>query len=393
MPERDLYEILGVGRAASADEVKSAFRKAARKHHPDVNPGNKVAEEKFKEVSGAFDVLGNAEKRKLYDEFGPEAAKLGFDAEKAKAYRAYARGGSARGSGGGFGVGFGSADGQGVPFDLGDLFGDVFSRSGGRGSAGGARARRGHGEPGPTAGQDIQAELDIDLAEAVRGSERQIGIERAERCEACKGSGAKRVHACATCKGTGKTELKRGAMRFAGVCSECGGSGEIVDEVCPLCRGEGNREGTSNLVVTIPKGAQAGTVIRLAGQGNAGSRGGPPGDLLLEIALRPHPWVRIEGRDLVFDLPVTVGEAWHGAEVKLPTFEGDVKLKIPAGSSSGRKLRLKGKGVPDLKGGSPGDLYAVVQVTVPPELGPEGKKLAEAIEALYPGDVRAKLRL
>jgi molecular chaperone DnaJ len=362
VPERDLYEVLGVSRTATADELKSAFRKGARKYHPDVNPGNKGAEERFKEVSAAFDVLGNEDKRKMYDEFGPDAAKLGFDPAKAKAYREYARQAqSSRGGGAGFG-GFNVSGGE-VPFDLGDIFGDIFG--GGGGSAGGAgggfggrarRGRRGRAEPEATRGEDIEAELTIDLAESVRGGERRLAIERPELCKTCKGSGFKRP-----------------------------------GEVCPTCGGTGTTDGKTTLVVTIPKGAVTGTVVRLAGQGGAGARGGPPGDLLLSITLRTHPWIRVDGRDLLFDLPVTVGEAIGGAEVQLPTFEGDVKLRIPAGSPSGRKLRLKERGLPDLKGAGRGDLFAVVQVMVPSTRGKEAERLAGEIDALYTGEVRANL--
>jgi molecular chaperone DnaJ len=382
VPERDLYEVLGVSRTATADELKSAFRKAARKYHPDVNPGNKAAEEKFKEVSAAFDVLGSEDKRKLYDEFGPDAAKLGFDPAKAKAYREYARQTQSTG-------GFGGAGGE-IPFDLGDLFSDIFS---GRSSRGGGKARRGRAEPRAARGEDIEADLSIDLAEAVRGGERHLAIERPDRCKTCKGTGAKKVRTCAECHGTGRVEVSRGNERFAGSCPECGGSGEIVAEVCPTCKGSGTLVGKTTLVVTIPKGAITGTVVRLAGQGGAGTRGGPPGDLLLGIHLNTHPWVRLEGRDLLFDLPITVGEALRGAEVQLPTFEGDLKLKVPAGSPSGRKLRLKGRGLPELKGDARGDLYAVVQVMVPDRHGKEVEHLADEIDQLYAGSVRANLKL
>ena len=361
MPERDLYEVLGVSRSATADELKSAFRKAARKYHPDVNPGNKGAEEKFKEVSAAFDILGNEEKRKMYDEFGPEAAKLGFDPAKAKAYREYARQAqSGRGAGfggaGGFG-GFGGAGGE-VPFDLSDIFGDIFGSAGGGVGNRGARRRRGRSEPTAARGEDIEAELSIDLAESVRGGERQLAVERPEVCKTCKGTGFKKA-----------------------------------GEVCPTCHGSGTVPGKTTLVVTIPKGAVTGTVVRLGGQGGAGTRSGPPGDLLLSINLRAHPWVRVEGRDLLFDLPVTVGEALRGAEVQLPTFEGDVKLRIPASSPSGRKLRLKERGLPDLKSGGRGDLYAVVQVMVPTAKGKDAERLAEEIDGLYTGEVRANLKI
>ena len=375
-PERDLYEILGVPRTASADEIKSAYRRAARKHHPDVNPGDKAAEERFKEVAAAFDVLGNPEKRKLYDEIGADAAKIGFDPEKAKAYRQWRAARDRTGAGGPVGA-------EGIPFDLGDIFGGM----------GGARAGRGAGRTeGPEPGGDIEATLAVDLADSVTGAERRLEIERPERCATCHGVGAKRLELCPQCHGSGTAESGRGPLRFRGVCPTCGGRGQLPVEPCRACGGSGVVERRARLDVKIPRGAVDGTVVRLAGQGAAGAHGGPPGDLLLAVQLRPHPLVRREGRDLSFDLPVTVGEATAGAEVKIPTFEGDVHLKLPAGSQSGRRLRLRGKGLPDIHGGSRGDLYAVVQVMVPPA-GEEVRELAGKLDRHYPGDVREGLKL
>ncbi len=382
MAERDLYQVLGVAKNASASDIKSAYRKLARKHHPDVNPGNKEAEERFKEISAAFEVLGNADKRKLYDEFGAEAAKLNFDPEKAKAYRDYQ---SARTAAGGD-----YSQGGEVNFDFGDIFGDIFG--GGRGPGGGGRASRGRGRPSPERGQDLEATIAVDLGESVSGAERHLRIARPEQCATCHGVGATKVDTCPRCKGSGHVEISRGPLRAMGVCPECGGGGQIVKEVCPTCGGEGTLQRDVELVVKIPKGAVSGTIVRLAGQGGAGLHGGPPGDALLRVELRPHALMRLEGRDLTFDLPVTVGEAIAGAEVQIPSFEGDLKLRIPAGSPSGRKLRLRGKGLPDLRGGTPGDLYAVLMVTVPKE-GPEAERLAKELDKLYEGDVRQKLRL
>ena len=375
-PERDLYEILGVSRTATADEVKSAYRRAARKHHPDVNPGDKAAEERFTEVAAAFDVLGNPDKRKLYDELGADAQKIGFDPEKAKAYRQWRAARDRAGTEGPMG-------GSEVPFDIGDIFGDIF------GGMGGSRARR---APGPEAGQDIEATLEVDLADSVKGAERRIEIERPERCSTCKGQGAKRLDLCPQCHGSGTAESGRGPMRFRGVCPTCGGSGQIPVEPCRTCGGTGVVTARVKLDVKIPKGAVDGTIIRLAGQGASGLRGGAAGDLLLAVQLRPHPLVRREGHDLSFELPVTVGEAIAGAEVKIPTFDGDVHLKIPAGSQSGRRLRLRGKGLPDLRGGSRGDLYAVVQVAVPAG-DDKVRELARELDRHYPADVRGGLHL
>ena len=314
--ERDLYEILGVARSAGPDEIKSAYRRLARKHHPDVNPGDKAADEKFKEVAAAFEVLSNPEKRKLYDELGADAQKIGFDPQKARAYREW-RSARTRTGGAPF-------EAEGVPFDvgdLGDLFGDLFGGVRGRG----ARAA------GPARGPDIEATIEVALRDVVFGASREIAFERPDRRQA-------------------------------------------------------------RLEVKVPKGAAEGTVIRLAGQGGAGPRGRPPGDLLLTIRLAHHPLLRVEGRDLSFDLPVTVAEAMFGAEVRVPTFEGDVQLKVPAGSQSGRKLRLRGKGLPDLHGGR-GDLYALVQVVVPEAKGAEAEAAARKLSELYREDVRGGLRL
>jgi molecular chaperone DnaJ len=387
MPEeRDLYEILGVPRTASADELKSAYRKLARKHHPDVNPGDKSAEDKFKVVAAAFDVLGNPEKRKLYDELGPDAVKIGFDPQKAKAYREYK---AAREHGGGGAASYGTGE---VPFDLGDIFGDIFGQAGQAGQARGGRRARGGG---PQPGEDIEASIEIDLADSVRGAERRLSLMRQERCTTCDGKGAKKFKLCPQCKGSGTAESGRGAFRFSGVCPTCQGSGQVPEEPCKSCRGSGVQQRESKLDVKIPKGAIDGTVIRLAGQGGAGLRGGPPGDVLLEVQLLPHPLVRLDGHDLTFDLPITVGEAVAGSEVTIPTFEGDVKLKVPAASQSGRKLRLRGKGLPNLRG-ERGDLYVVVQVVVPeadPKDGEEVRKAAAELDRHYGKDVRKGLQL
>jgi molecular chaperone DnaJ len=384
--ERDLYEILGVPRTASADELKSAFRKLARKHHPDVNPGDKAAEEKFKVASAAFDVLSDPEKRKLYDELGPDAVKIGFDPQKAKAYRQYKAAAEQGARGSPFQRGQG---GGGVPFDLGDIFGDIFGGAQG-GAQGGGRGNGHHVRPGePQPGEDIEATLEIDLADSVRGAERRLTLPRLERCATCEGRGAKKFKLCSECKGTGTAVGGRGPFRFSGVCPACQGSGQLPEDVCKSCKGSGLLQREAKLDVKIPKGAVTGTVVRLAGQGAAGPHGGEPGDLLLQVRLRPHPLVRLEGHDLSFELPVTVGEAVAGAEVTIPTFEGDVKLKVPAGSQSGRKLRLRGKGLPNLRG-ERGDMYAIVQVLVPDD-SEEVRKAAAALDRHYGKDVRKGL--
>jgi len=326
VPHRDLYEILGVPRTASQDELKKSYRRLAKQHHPDVNPGNKAAEEKFKEVTAAFEVLSDPKRRSLYDEFGADALRTGFDEKRAEEVRRWKRQGAPPG-GMPFDFGdFATVDvGQYGSFDFGSIFGDLFG-----GRAGGARVRRGRGgpawEPGPEPGADAAADLEITLRDAVLGGERDLRVD-------------------------GKT-----------------------------------------LRVRIPAGVDDGSQIRLAGQGGPGHRGGPAGDLFLRVKVRPHPHVRREGKDLAVDLPVTVPEAVEGAEVRLPTFEGPVALRVPKGASSGMRLRLRGKGLPDLHGGARGDLYAVVQLVLPTE-SEALHKAARSLESLYEGDPRAGISL
>jgi curved DNA-binding protein len=318
VPQRDLYEILGVSRTASQDDVKKAFRRLAKQYHPDVNPGNKGAEEKFKELTAAFEVISDPKRRKLYDEFGADALRTGFDERRAEEVRRWKRQGAPPG-GMPFDFGdFATVDvGQYGSFDFGTIFGDLFG--GGRPAG---RARR----PGPAAGASAQAELAISLRDAVLGAERDVRVD-------------------------GKT-----------------------------------------LRVRIPAGVDDGAQIRLAGQGAPGARGGPAGDLFLHVKLQEHPHVRREGKDLVVDLPVTVPEAVEGAEVRLPTFEGPVALRIPEGATSGMRLRLRGKGLPDVHGGARGDLYAVVQVVLPK--GSDAlRKAARSLAPLYEGDPRAGISL
>ncbi|WNG36322.1 molecular chaperone DnaJ [Archangium minus] len=387
----DYYQILGVSRTASADEIKKAFRKLARKYHPDVNPGDKAAEEKFKQLNAAFEVLSDERKRKLYDEFGDDAAQFGFDEKKAEQYRAYkaAQAAGGRPFGGG---GVGGAD-----FDLGDIFGDIFGRAGGGGvdvgeifgRAGGGRAA------GPTPGEDITATLTLSFNDALSGTERSISLQRPGRCQRCHGSGQVGTPStCATCGGTGKARRSGGilGMAMSGTCPTCRGTGRAAPP-CPSCQSSGVVEETARLTVKIPAGVQTGSKIRLSGQGAAGSRGGPPGDLYIETIVAEHPLVRREGDDLYMDLPVTVSEAMLGAEVRVPTFQGEVTVKVPAGSQSGRRMRLKGRGAPSLKGGAAGDLYLTLQVKVPEHPSTEARQAAEALARAYQSDVRGSLQL
>lgn len=318
MPERDLYEILGVTNKASGEEIKRAYRKLAKKLHPDVNPGNKAAEEKFKEVTAAFEVLSDEKRRRLYDEFGPDALRSGFDEKRAEEYRRWKREGAPAG---GMPFDFGDFSrvhvGDFGTFDFGSIFGDLFGGVGSRGRVRGAP---------PTPGAHAEAEIMVDLKDAVVGAERDIRLD-------------------------GRT-----------------------------------------FRVKIPPGVTDGSQIRLAGQGGPGAHGGRAGDLYLSVRLREHPQVRRDGRDLYLNLPLTVPEAVNGTELNLPTFEGPVRLRVPAGAQTGMKLRLRGKGMPDLHGGERGDLYAVVQLVLP-EAGEALRKAVKPLEALYKNDPRAGFSL
>ena len=393
-PVKDPYATLGVARNASAEEIKKAYRKLAKKLHPDVNPGDKKAEDRFKDVSAAVEVLGDPKKRALYDEFGEVALRPGFDEEKAQKFREYQRAAAGAGRGGG-GFGFGGFEGfsgGGMdPSDLGDLgsmFGDLFTQR--RQSP----ARRRASEP--LVGDDVEAAIEVDLRDAVLGADREISLQRPARCPECKGSGAKpgsKPHRCPQCNGSGEVRVAGGLMRAT--CPRCQGSGEIKDP-CPRCQGEGTVLEAARLRVKIPPGVETGSRVRLAGQGSPGERGGESGDLYLRITVRPHPTVRVDGRDLSLDLPITAAEALQGAEVTAPTFEGPVKLKIPPGSQSGRRLRLRGRGLPALRAGATGaprgDLYVVLQIVLPPDSAAARAAAAE-LQKLYPPDVRQDVRL
>jgi molecular chaperone DnaJ len=386
---KDPYSVLGVSKTASAEEIKKAYRKLAKKLHPDMNPGDKKAEERFKEVSSAFEILGDPKKRSLYDEFGEVSTRPGFDEQKAREYQRQAEAaGFGRGAFRSF-EGFSTGDAGGFdPSDLGSMFDDLFNRGARR-----TRPRRTERERIP--GEDAETDLEVDLRDAVLGAERELTVDRPTRCPECKGSGARpgsRPQTCPQCGGTG--EIRMGGM-FNALCPRCQGEGTIR-EPCPRCHGEGTIPETTRLKVRIPPGVETGSRVRLPGQGGPGQRGGEPGDLYLRITVRDHPAVRVQGRDLLMDLPITPMEALAGAEVTMPTFEGPVRLKIPPGSQSGRKLRLRGRGLPPLKGGATGaprgDLYVVLQIVLP-EDSPKAREAAATLQKLFTVDVRRNVVL
>jgi len=380
MSDRSYYDVLGVARDATQEQIRKAYLKLARKHHPDVNPGDPTAEAKFKEISAANEILSDPDKRRLYDEFGEDATRVGFDPDKAREYKRWQER-AQRGAAGGVG-GFGGAEGGGGwEFDLGDLFGDAL---------GGRRRRR----RGPLPGADLHAEVRVPFLEAVRGGERELAFHRPSQCSVCGGAGtfsSGGPQTCPSCGGAGAREVSEGPLQFRAPCDACGGTGRREGPPCTSCDGRGVQPGTVRLTVRIPPGVEDGQKLRLKGQGEPGRRGGPPGDLLVTARVEGHPVFRREGADLHLDLPITVPEAMLGATVDVPTPSGEVALKVPPGSQTGRRLRLRGRGIP--KPGAAGDLYAHLAVKVPPADSEEARRAAEALAALYPEDVRSRLEV
>jgi molecular chaperone DnaJ len=377
MAERDYYQILGVERGASHDDIRKAYRKLARKYHPDINPGNKEAENKFKDISVAYDVLGDEKKRKLYDEFGEAGLAAGFDAEKARSYQQW-RQQSARAGGG-----------QGGDFefsfdDLGDLFGGL----------GGTFGNRSRSSTRPARGQDIESSMEIDFLDAVRGFQTSITLERPVPCDVCHGSGTKpgsKPRTCTECGGSGTLSVGQGPMQFRQTCPRCMGSGQLPGDPCATCGGSGRVARPDTIRVNVPPGAEPGKRIRLRGKGEAGVRGGPAGDLYITPRIRPHSLLTRSGRDLTMDLPITVGEAVRGAEVDVPTPTGTIKVKISAGAQSGQLLRIRGKGVAAHGQTPAGDLYLRLLIRVPKDT--VARDVIDKIEQGYAEDVRGNVRL
>ena len=366
MAKADYYDQLGVDRSASAAELKSAYRKLAKQYHPDVNPGDAAAEQKFKDVSEAYEVLKDDQSRAAYDQFGHAAFEQGGPNGM----------GGMGGMGGGF-SGFG---------DIGDIFEEFF---GGSGRAGG-RAGRG-GQRQARRGDDLRTEVDITLQEAYDGTERQVNLTRAAACQKCNGSGAKpgsQPSTCPTCQGHGKVRAQQGFFTIERPCHSCQGSGQIIADPCGDCRGGGQTRESRNLSVAIPAGVEDGTRIRLSGEGNAGPNGAAYGDLYVFVNIAPHGILRRDGADLFCAMPVPFDIAVRGGSVNVPLMAGKtVKLSIPAGARSGQQFRLRGKGMPVLRARKFGDLYVQIEVETPTGLTREQGKLFEAFaESLDSGN-------
>jgi molecular chaperone DnaJ len=403
---QDYYQALGVAREASADELRKAYRKLARKHHPDLNPGDKAAEDRFKKVQEAYDILSDPKKKQMYDQ-------VGFYSENGM-------------PAGGAGAGAGSRD-QGPHMGFGGFdFSDAFTRgagsgagprggatsgansgganSGGAGSGGAAAGNfqdifsqwfgRQHAEEAVTQekGADLEYGLNIDFWQAIKGTQVRLNITRQESCPVCGGTG-ERAGAntiCPECSGSGKVNQVAGAMRFSLTCPRCEGTGRLTNR-CSNCGGDGRISTTESVEVRIPPGAQQGSRLRVGGKGNAGTRGGPPGDLYITIRVEPHPFFRRQGDDIEISVPVRIDEAGLGAKIEVPTIDGRALLKIPQGTHNGQKFRLREKGVLNSRTGKRGDQIVDVQVLAPVVQDERTKELLREYAHLHPEDPRATI--
>ena len=357
----DFYETLGVGKNATAEEIKKAYRKLAIKYHPDKNPGNKEAEEKFKEVSAAYETLSNPEKRQQYDQFGHEA---------------YTRSGGGGGAGG-----FNYQQAQ-------DIFSQVFGGAAGAGAEsffeGFFGGRRWANPNGPRRGEDLRYDLDIDFEDAMYGVDQKIDLTRLEVCDKCAGSGCEAGSSkktCPRCKGAGSLNMSNRIFSFRQDCPNCGGTGQVIEKPCTKCRGQGRVQVSSPLQIHIPAGVDTGSQLRVPGKGGAGLRGGAPGDLYVVIRVRESNVFMREGSDLLCEVPVSFATAAVGGEVDVPTISGRTKIRVPAGTQSDTILRLKGKGAPSLRGGGRGDLHIRILVEMPSGLSAEQQELLKKFDA------------
>lgn len=365
--KRDYYEVLGIAKGASDDEIKKAFRRKAKENHPDLHPGDKAAEARFKEINEAYEILSDPEKKSRYDQYGFAGVDPSYGA----------------GQGGGA---YGYSDFGDV--DLGDIFSSFF----GGGFGGGTRAQN---QNAPRRGDSIRVSVTITFEEAAFGAEKKITVGRTETCPDCGGSGCEKgttPEICPDCRGTGAVRQQQrtpfGVMSTTASCPRCGGKGKIIHQPCKTCRGSGTVRKNKTVAVNIPAGIDDGQTISLRGQGSAGANGGPSGDLLVTISIKPHDFFKREGADVYLEYPISVTQAILGDEVEVPTLDGRVKYTIPEGTQSGTTFRLKGKGIPYLRSGSRGDQFVTVTVSIPKNLTKEQRelveKLAESMEGKSP---------
>jgi molecular chaperone DnaJ len=357
--KRDFYDILGVNKKATETEIKKAFRKLARKFHPDVNPGDKTSEQKFKELNEAYEVLSDTKKRKQYDQFGHAAFEQGFG----------------QGPGPGQGFGFeGSGPEQFTRGGYEDIFADLF---GGRS----ARPR------GPQKGEDITYTVEVDLEDAIFGRTMQVDLDREVNCAVCGGSGAKPGSSpitCSTCRGAGSITQGKGFMHFSQTCPSCQGAGRINNAPCTGCSGNGVTTRSERINVKIPPGVDNGSKVRMAGMGGAGLHGGPSGDVYIITRVRPHQYFERKGDNLYSEAKVTVKEAALGEKIEVPTVDGMVMLSLPPGIQTGQQLKLKGKGVPNFGGAGVGDHYVTVRVVTPTGLSERGREFLRELDRMHP---------
>ncbi len=363
--KRDYYEVLGIGKNATDAEIKSAYRKLAKKYHPDLNPGDKTAEEKFKEVNEANDVLSDPEKRKRYDQFGFAGVDPNYGAGQG-------------GYGGGFGGGFGGAGGV----DLGDIFGDLFG--GGFGGFGGSSRANPNA---PRKGHDIQASVILTFEEAAHGCTKKVTLNRQQTCPDCNGSGCEpgsSPETCTQCNGRGYVVTQQrtpfGVMQSQQPCPHCGGRGTIIKNPCKTCRGTGKTSARKTLEVKIPAGIDDDQNIALRGQGDAGTNGGPAGDVIVHVTVKTDSVFERDGYDVYVRVPITYSQAVLGAEIEVPTVDGKVAQKIPEGTQSGTKFRLRGQGIQYLNGRGRGDQYVIVDVEIPKKLNRTQREALKAFE-------------
>jgi molecular chaperone DnaJ len=385
--KKDFYEILGVQRSADADEIRKAYRRLARKHHPDLNPGDKASEDRFKNVQEAYDVLSDDSKRKIYDQYGFYSDNIppngtgpgggpqpggpnfgGFD------FTQYMRDQQAQGSAGTGAGGFGGSSFR-------DIFSQFFSRSGGREAA-----------PEPERGSDLEYGLNVDFWQAIKGTQVKLNIRRQETCETCHGTGSSgsNVAVCPECDGTGTVTQMAGAMKFNLTCQRCGGSGRLKN-ACPTCFGQGVVSRADSVEVRIPAGVAAGARLRVGGKGNAGVAGGPPGDLYITIRVDEHPFFKRAGDNIEVQVPLTVSEAGLGAKIEVPTIDGKALLKIPQGTQNGQKFRLREKGVFNSRKNTRGDEIVEVVLHAPNVHNERTRELLRELAQVQTEDVRSEI--
>ena len=365
MAARNYYDVLGVSKDAAQDEIKKAYRKLAQKYHPDVNQGNKEAEEKLKEISDAYSILGDEQKRKQYDD------RVRMFGEGATGYGGYTQ------------YNVRPEDFQNI-FDFSDLgLGNIFDFFGG----GRTQARA----AAPQRGSDIAYNVNISFRDALKGVQTTLNVTKDSVCDSCQGTGAKNATAIKTfdvCGGRGVVAQNQGFFSFSQVCGKCKGTGRIVEVPCPQCSGSGHLRNTKKLTVKIPPGVKDGTKIKIRGKGNAGARGGQPGDLYLITKVQPHPVFKLSGDDIVIDLPISYSEAVLGAKVRVPTLDGVVSVNVKPGTQSGSLLRLRSKGYPRVRGNGRGDFIIRIKVDVPKKISRQEKELMGKMSALNAGDLR-----